>query len=76
MRLPNQSGNLGRYDDQCEKVLEEVHAQAVVLLVFSGDKGSGFSVATTDTRILAALPDLLTSVASDIATQNRATRGN
>lgn len=34
----------GRYAAQCNQVLIESHADAVLLVVFNGDKGSGFEV--------------------------------
>ena len=34
----------GRYDDQCERLLNEQNAQMVVLLVIDGKKGHGLSI--------------------------------
>jgi hypothetical protein len=33
----------GKYDDLCTHVREQAHAEGALVIVFDGDKGSGFS---------------------------------
>jgi hypothetical protein len=35
----------GKYDDETSEMLERTHAEAVVLTVLRGDRGTGFAVA-------------------------------
>lgn len=59
----------GKYDAPCERTLLETRAQAVVLIVLGGDKGSGFSVSgvggTIETTFI-KLPAILRGVANEI----------
>jgi hypothetical protein len=56
----------GKYDDACTAARESTQAEAVVLLVLNGDRGTGFSVQALGQDISAALPDLLEHVAREI----------
>lgn len=59
----------GKYDEVCTAARLATLADAVVLIVIDGDKGSGFSVQSVTTRsvaITARLPALLRSVADKI----------
>ncbi len=56
----------GKYDDLCTTARETAEAETVVLLVFNGNKGSGFSVQTTDPNFSVALPAMLRYMADDI----------
>lgn len=58
----------GKYDDLCELVRAKSGAVATLVGVIGGDKGDGFSVTTTDLRIMEALADIL----EDMAKQMRA----
>ena len=60
-----------KYNDACTAVRESTQAEAVVLLVLNGDRGTGFAVQTHSEHISAALPDLLEHMAREI----RAGRG-
>ena len=55
----------GKYDDLTTQVREQTHARGVILLVFDGDKGSGFSC-QTDAIVLARLPAILEDIAKEI----------
>ena len=55
----------GKYDDFTTQVREKTHARGVILLVVSGDKGSGFSC-QSDAIVLEQLPDLLEYMAQEI----------
>jgi hypothetical protein len=55
----------GKYDSLCEATLLTTVAEAVVLIVINGFKGSGFSVTATP-EFSAKLPDLLRRVAKEI----------
>jgi hypothetical protein len=56
----------GKYDRECTRVREETGAQAVVLIVFAGEHGSGFSVQTTGSLDKNVLADLLEHVAQGV----------
>ena len=61
----------GRYDDLATHCRERAEAEGVVLLVFSGRVGSGFSVQMTDPLLLVKLPEMLRSMADQIETDLR-----
>ena len=55
----------GKYDDECTLMREQLEAQAVILIVFSGKKGSGFSV-QAPLPVIVGLPDTLEHMASEM----------
>lgn len=55
----------GKYDALTTQVREQTHARGVILLVFDGDEGSGFSC-QTDAIVLARLPAILEDIAKEI----------
>jgi hypothetical protein len=55
----------GKYDDLCTAAREAANAVGVILLVFGGDKGGGFSCQTPP-EITRQLPDILRSLAEQI----------
>lgn len=55
----------GKYDDLCTLVRERAQAQGVIIVVFGGSKGSGFSC-QADLETTLGLPELLEKVAADI----------
>lgn len=55
----------GKYDALATEVRDKAHAEAVLLIVFNGDKGSGFSCQTPP-EMLAKLPAILRSTARQI----------
>jgi hypothetical protein len=55
----------GKYDDACTQAREHTKATAVLLIVFEGKDGSGFSY-QGDLLHLAAVPDILENVAAEI----------
>jgi hypothetical protein len=55
----------GKYDDLCTYVREKAEALGVVVLVFDGNNGSGFSVQTPPS-LAAALPAMLRDMADQI----------
>jgi hypothetical protein len=57
----------GKYDPECTLARERTGARAVCLLVLAGRQGSGFSVQCTDREVLHELPELLRSMANQIA---------
>lgn len=64
MTAPDATGP-GRYDGWCTRVREAVHARGVVLLIFHGDDGSGFSC-QADAAITNRLPEILEETARKI----------
>lgn len=46
MRMPNERGETGNYDDEAEEIVQKVSADTVVLMVLGGEKGNGFSVSS------------------------------
>jgi len=55
----------GKYDEQCTKVRTETLAEGVLLVVYRGTKGSGFSV-QAPIPVIAALPKILRDTARQI----------
>lgn len=55
----------GVYDDLCTQVRELAHATGVAVIVFQGDKGSGFSLQGPPAMLM-ELPALLRQMAKDI----------
>jgi hypothetical protein len=55
----------GKYDSECTQVMVAQHADAVILIVIGGNKGSGFACQATP-EITVALPKLLRNVADEI----------
>ena len=55
----------GKYDDLCTEVREKAKARGAILIVFSGDKGSGFSC-QADVDITLVLPEILENLAKQI----------
>lgn len=60
----------GVYDEEATFVREETRADAVVVLVVNGVRGSGFSV-QGPLNIHAVLPDLMEYMAGEIRKLNR-----
>lgn len=56
----------GKYDDLATLVRERSQASAVVVIVFDGNKGDGFSVQSTIGLITHYLPETLRAVADEI----------
>lgn len=55
----------GKYDDLCTLVRERAKAQGVIVIVFDGNKGSGFSC-QADLLTQVTIPAILEKVAADI----------
>jgi hypothetical protein len=55
----------GRYDVLCTEVREKTEADGVVLMVFNGNKGQGFSCQLTP-LLTHLIPNLLREVADQI----------
>lgn len=55
----------GKYDDLCTEVRLRTLAQAVIVIVFNGIEGSGFSC-QADASIVLDLPKVLERVAADM----------
>ena len=55
----------GKYDDMATYVREQTNARGVVVIVFEGDRGMGFSV-QGDELVTLALPNVLESVAEQV----------
>jgi hypothetical protein len=62
----------GDYDNESEQLLVDTNATAVLVVVLDGRQGDGFSVSTSDARVLNALPAMLRDVAGSIERQIRA----
>ena len=56
----------GKYDAQATLVRESTNADAVIVIVFGGDQGSGFSVQASDPRFDSKLQRILREVAAQI----------
>lgn len=55
----------GKYDDLCMAARQAAEADATLLIIFGGNKGSGFS-AQIPFDLLDAVPDILREVAKNI----------
>ena len=55
----------GKYDDLCTHARTEAKAEAAILIIIRGNKGSGFSC-QADATTTRALPDMLELLASQI----------
>lgn len=60
----------GKYDELCTQVRARANADGVLLIVFNGSNGSGFS-AQADIETTLRIPEILEAVAAQI----RADRG-
>lgn len=60
----------GKYDEACTEARERTQAAGVVLIVFGGAAGSGFSVQTVAPKLLADLPAILRTIAAGIERDN------
>ena len=56
----------GKYDELASAAREVAEAEAVILIVLNGKRGSGFSVQGHGVDITASLPAILRGVADDI----------
>jgi hypothetical protein len=55
----------GKYDAACTQARESTKATAVLLIVFNGEHGNGFSL-QGDLLTLVNVPEILENVAADI----------
>lgn len=60
----------GKYDDEATVARESAHATAVILMVFGGDRGTGFAI-QAPLEYLVKLPELLRDVAAQIEADRR-----
>ena len=56
----------GKYDDDCTKFREDTEATGVLVVVFDGKHGNGFSVQCKDLYLIASIPQILRNVANEI----------
>ncbi len=70
MKIPNEGGELGKYDDETELMCIKYRANMAVLIMIGGKVGNGFSVSTNDPKLLLAIPAILRDVANNIEKQN------
>ena len=76
MRLPDEQGNLGKYDNAAEVALFSTGAKLVLMMVIDGSEGDGFSVSGSDPRLLHEIPSILRDVASKIEEQMKSVPRN
>lgn len=55
----------GKYDSECTDIMVNEHAEAILLIVVGGKRGSGFSCQATP-EIAFSLPRILRGVADEI----------
>lgn len=56
-----------KYNDECTELIEKLHARLVLLIVLDGERGTGFAAAARDPVIVPHVPQILRSVADQIA---------
>lgn len=76
MRVPNEKGEMGRFDAECEAICRKYDALATLLIVLTGDGKDGFSVTVRDPDLAAKVPRILRGVADDIENQSKAAKKN
>lgn len=59
----------GSYDKECTEIREKNHADGVMVLVFGGDKGEGFSAQLT-AQLTLHIPQILRTMANQIEQDN------
>ena len=55
----------GKYDDECTRIRQSRQATSVIVIVFGGDRGPGFSAQVSPT-VLLDMPRILRDVADQI----------
>lgn len=65
----------GKYDDACTKAKEMTEAKGVILIVFEGSKGAGFS-AQLPLSLAIKVPTILRDVADQIERDEENGSGN
>jgi hypothetical protein len=55
----------GKYDDECKLVRMSTRADSVLVMVYDGDRGTGFSVQAS-ASVIDVLPEILESMAAEI----------
>lgn len=56
----------GKYDQLCTSVRVQSQAKTAIILIINGNKGSGFSMQTSDPREEERLPAILRTMADQI----------
>jgi hypothetical protein len=60
----------GKYDDECTLAREKAEAEGIILIVFNGKKGNGFSC-QAPLDVLLRLPSVLRDLADTIERDNQ-----
>lgn len=55
----------GKYDKECTEIRSRIKADGIIMIVFGGEKGNGFS-AQLPLHLTLSMPEILRKVASDI----------
>jgi len=61
---------VGHYDDQATVTRILTEADGVIVMVFGGKRGDGFSLQTADPDLDKRLPDILRYLANEIEKEN------
>jgi hypothetical protein len=70
MRIPNEQGDLGRFDAESEALQKRLNAVGVAIVVIEGSSGSGFSISIhSDPLALDALARTFELVAKQIRSE-------
>jgi hypothetical protein len=56
----------GKYDPECMAAMTSSRAEATLLIVLGGDRGTGFSLTTKSMEVLGWIPRMLRDVADQI----------
>ncbi len=60
------TGAGGKYDEICTQNLFDTEAEMVLLIVLRGNRGNGFSVASTSLEAVCSIPGIVRQVADQI----------
>lgn len=63
--------DIGKYDEDSKALLIKQEAALTAVLIIGGKEGNGFSVSSVDPKLTLKLPELLNSMAENIAAQQQ-----
>jgi hypothetical protein len=67
---PSEAPGAGKYADLCSHVRQLAEARGAIVMIFEGNKGTGFSIEAPGAAIL-ALPFMMRALADDIEARIR-----
>lgn len=56
----------GKYDKECELVRVSTNAECAIVIIVNGEKGSGFSMQSSQLLMIETVPELLENIARQL----------